>query len=230
MAKRQIKEFEIMKEKSITANKLIKIMKVNERCSICGDIISCDFVRKISSIHQLLKSTLYELTQPQRTVDNIKTLSDGRKVCGNCFNTMYCDFIHNHRSNGEKLGIKDIESIKVRFEHRRIRIYRRNMGNVFQDFKMMFTMKCYIKLYSLKNIGRTATTFGSDNEITINDEFIPYCIPTYENFHKRMIKHSNAARIKEKKELLKDEKLIKYIYDCIVKSMNIGVDKYIFGL
>jgi len=216
VAKKAIKEFEIMKIK----NKIKKAESIKERCAVCGEIIHAF----------IIDGSLGFVPLGQRIVEykNIKVLHDGKHVCDNCYNTRNCIFVHNHRSDGEKLGIEDIESIKVRFEQHKTKRYstyfRKSLVN------MIFEMKCYIKLKSLKNIGRHKNTFGSENEISINDEFTPYCLPSYDEFYYRMIKHADRAKLESKQKVVRNEKLIKYIYDCMTKTLEIGVDKKIFGL
>jgi len=229
VAKRAIKEFEIMNKRPFAIKRKKNLIEIKKRCHICGEIISAKYNIKILTMKKIISNnnTTNVLNEPTSIYDESITLNNGKEICINCFNKLNCYFIHNHRSNGEKLNIDDLETIKVRFEHIRDKIFNLKTKQYIYNTKLK--MKCYITLYSLKNSGRN-NGFGKDNEITINDEFMPFGAPSYERFQKRILYHALRARIKEKQTILQNEKLIKYMYNCFIKTLKVGLDKTIFGL
>lgn len=135
-----------------------------------------------------------------------------RNICYSCYYKYHGFFSHTYRTNGKTKNINNAERIKIEISR-----------------FLTFHIKCYVDLTSLRNSGRS-TFFGNENEISFEYTLNYHQSPTLQQLTDMMAKSSKRARLKDKKELLINKKFIKYLYECLTYSFNIGVDKKLVTL
>jgi len=135
---------------------------------------------------------------------------EGKELCCTCYNKIFGTFYHEYRTNGKKEKINDAERIKIV-------IYKRIHS---------FGFTCYIDLKSLEDSHRT-TSFDNEKEIIFEKSFRNDMmdIPKFNDFKNDILIYSKRAKIPSKKALLANDRFIKYLYECIKHSMNVGIDK-----
>ena len=154
---------------------------------------------------------IMKIISPNKICSNM-TKDGHRNICYNCYDKCHGFFSHTYRTNGKTKNINNAERIKIEISR-------------FSTFHI----KCYVDLTSLRNSGRS-TFFGNENEISFEYIFNYYKPPTLQQLTDMMAKSSKRARLKGKKELLINKRFIKYLYECLKYSFNMGVDKKLITL